>query len=174
MYMRIRVEPDVLRTLSGQLQHAAEQIQQIVVGLEQALGRIEGDTAVHEGIVYEWMRSKQLAGHIELELERFSSELLRKANHFKQSDEDYHSFLAHVDYTNVSPMRMLQSQHLESINSDKPLVFSVSNPRSAVMAIQQSWSPEDQLNDMGTLRLATELNPAGWKFTDPSLGAKVG
>ncbi|MCM3782837.1 WXG100 family type VII secretion target [Neobacillus mesonae] len=172
--MRIRVEPDVLRTLSSQLKHAAEQIQQIVVGLEQALGGIEGDTAVHEGIVYEWMRSKQLAGHIELELERFGTELLRKAENFKLADEEYKSFLSHVDFTNVSPMRMLQSQNLDSIKSDNFIAHSISNPRSAVMAIQQSWAGGDKLNDVGTLRLATELNPKGWKFTDPSFDVMVG
>ncbi|WKL01232.1 hypothetical protein Q0F98_31895 [Paenibacillus amylolyticus] len=39
--MRIRVEPDVLRALSKQIQYAAEQIQQKMTVLDQAIHSLE-------------------------------------------------------------------------------------------------------------------------------------
>lgn len=171
--MRIRVEPNVLRTLSSQLKLAAEQIQQTIVVLERALSTIEGDTAVHEGIVYEWMRSKQLASFIETELERFSSELSRKAEDFTRADEDYHTVLSYIDYSNVSPMRMLQSQQITSLRNNELTSFAVSNPKSALMAIHQSDRFADG-NGIGVLLQASETNPSGWIFKDPAIGEKVG
>ncbi|WP_454190666.1 WXG100 family type VII secretion target [Paenibacillus sp. Marseille-Q7038] len=171
--MRIRVEPNVLRTLSSQLKLAAEQIQQTIVVLERALSTIEGDTAVHEGIVYEWMRSKQLASYIETELERFSSELSRKAEDFTRADEDYHTVLSYIDYSNVSPMRMLQSQQITSLRNNELTSFAVSNPKSALMAIHPSGS-SDEGNGLGVLLQASETNPRGWIFKDPVIGGKAG
>ena len=171
--MRIRVEPNVLRTLSSQLKLAAEQIQQTIVVLERALSSIEGDTAVHEGIVYEWMRSKQLAAFIETELERFGSELSRKAEDFTRADEDYHTVLSYIDYSNVSPMRMLQSQQITSLRNNELTSFAVSNPKSAVMAIHQSYNSEDG-NGIEVLLQASETNPRGWIFKDPAIGEKAG
>lgn len=171
--MRIRVEPNVLRTLSSQLKLAAEQIQQTIVVLERALSSIEGDTAVHEGIVYEWMRTKQLASFIETELVRFGSELSRKAEDFIRADEDYHTILSYIDYSNVSPMRMLQSQQITSLRNNELTSFAVSNPKSAVMAIHQSYSTDDG-NGISVLHQASETNPRGWVFKDPAIGEKAG
>lgn len=172
--MRIRVEPDVLRTLSSQLKLAAEQIQETIVVLERALSSVEGDTAVHEGIVYEWMRSKQLAAFIKSEFERFGSELSRKAEDFTRADEDYHTILNYIDYSNASPMRMLQSQQITSLRNNEITSFTVSDPKSAVMAIHASYNSNIDRNDPSILLQASETNPRGWIFKDPSIGEKVG
>lgn len=58
--MRIRVEPDVLRALSRQIQYAAEQIQQKMAVLDQAIHSLDWDIESRAAVMSEWDRSKRL------------------------------------------------------------------------------------------------------------------
>lgn len=58
--MRIRVEPDVLRALSKQIQYAAEQIQQKMTVLDQAIHSLEWEVESRAAVMNEWNHSKRL------------------------------------------------------------------------------------------------------------------
>ncbi|PWW39887.1 MULTISPECIES: hypothetical protein [Paenibacillus] len=176
--MRIRVEPDVLRALSRQIQYAAEQIQQKMTVLDQAIHSLEWDLEARAGIMNEWNHSKRLC---EAAVRRFmdlSVQLGRKALLFQQVDMEYRTVLSHVNtaYGNaVNMLNVLQTERTgEIMPAHSATAAVVSDPFSAVAAVYrvQDAAPPD--GSPATLIQAMQPEPVAWRFTDPSFRGRRG
>lgn len=170
--MRIRVEPDVLRGLSGQLQHAAEQIQQLTVRLEQALMVLDLDVSARESVWNQWRQAKQLSEHINTYLHTHGTGLGRKAEQFQTADHSYQTILSSVATPLGKPVAMLNwaVRDSSSILPVPPVEReSISNPQSVMSAIagtDHSYRG-DAYQDI--LRQASEDSPQDWRFADPAV-----
>ncbi|PYE52089.1 WXG100 family type VII secretion target [Paenibacillus barcinonensis] len=176
--MRIRVEPDVLRALSRQIQYAAEQIQQKMAVLDQAIHSLDWDIESRAAVMSEWERSKRLGEDALLRLMDLSVQLGRKALLFQQVDMEYRSVLSHVNvaYGNaVNMLNVLQSSSAgEILPAHAADVAVVSDPLSAMAAVYriQDTAPPD--GSPATLVQAMQPEPVAWRFRDPSFRDRRG
>ena len=170
--MRIRVEPDVLRGLSGQLQHAAEQIQQLTAGLEQALQSLDWDVSAREAILNHWMQAKRMSEQIHAYLHTSGTQLNRKAEQFQSVDHNYQTILSFASQPLGRPVTMLDwsNQQSPSILPGQASEGSglISNPQSVVHAIAGVQSSEVETLHQDILMQASSSSPQDWYFTDPS------
>ncbi|MDO7905720.1 WXG100 family type VII secretion target [Paenibacillus sp. JX-17] len=173
--MRIRIEPDVLRTLGSQLQHAAEQIQQVTAGLERALQSLEWDVNVREVIWNEWQQCKRLSEYIHSQLRSLGIHIHHKADQFQQADQDYHSFMTATAAGMARPASMLGmvTERTLSIFQNSGMMGggTVSDPSSVmnVIAIHKDGESHPVWGDQREiLQHATLQTPQPWVFKDPS------
>lgn len=170
--MRIRVEPDVLRGLSGQLQHAAEQIQQLTAGLEQTLQSLDWDVSVRETVLNYWMQAKRMSEQIHAYLHTTGMQLNQKAEQFQSVDHNYHTILSFAGQPLGRPVTMLDwsNQQSPSILPGQTLEGSglISNPQSVVHAITGITSADAGTLNQDILKQASSSSPQDWHFTDPS------
>lgn len=171
--MRIRVEPDVLRGLSGQLQHAAEQIQQLTAGLEQVLQSLDWDLTVRETVFNHWMQAKRMSEQIHAYLYTSGAQLNRKAEEFQSVDHNYHTILSFASQPLGRPVTMLDwsNQQSPSILPGQTSERSglISNPQSVVYAITGIPSSDAGIPNWDILEHASSSSPQDWYFTDPSV-----
>ena len=176
--MRIRVEPDVLRALSRQIQYAAERIQQKMTVLDQAIHSLDWDIQSREAVMSEWNRGKRLGEEALRRLMDLSSQLERKALLFQQADMEYRSVLSHVNMVYGNAVNMLnafQSNHSgEILPAHAADVAVVSDPLSAIAAVYriQDAAPPDI--SPATLVQAMQPEPVAWRFIDPSYQERRG
>lgn len=169
MHMRIRVEPDVLRTLSGQLQSVAEQIQQMTNGLEQGLQSLEWEVLARGAVIDQWRQGKRLSEQIHICLREFGSQLSSKADQFQAADQNYHTIL---DSTNSGRPIALFMQTISS----SPSILSevdqnagrISDPQSVIRVIGGQETKVDAGVNASTLKLAAMQRPQEWYFADPA------
>ncbi|MDP4097428.1 WXG100 family type VII secretion target [Paenibacillus sp. P96] len=169
MHMRIRVEPDVLRTLSGQLQSAAEQIQQITSGLEQALQSLEWEVSAREAVMDQWIQGKRLSEQIHVGLRLLGSQLSSKADQFQAADHSYNTIL---DSVNLGRPTALFQQTISSSpsilsNSDQN-IGRISDPQSVISVIGGRGADSDAQVSDSILKLASLQQPQDWRFADPT------
>ncbi|WP_149096535.1 WXG100 family type VII secretion target [Paenibacillus terrae] len=171
--MRIRVEPDVLRGLSGQLQHAAEQIQQLTAGLEQTLQSLDWDVSARESVLNHWMQAKRMSEQIHAYLHTSGTQLNRKAEQFQSVDHNYHTILSFASQPLGRPVTMLDwsNQQSPSILPGQPSEGSgpISDPLSVVHAIAGVQSSDAGTLNQDILKQATSSNPQEWYFADPAI-----
>ncbi|MDQ0496644.1 MULTISPECIES: WXG100 family type VII secretion target [Paenibacillus] len=171
--MRIRVEPDVLRGLSGQLQHAAEQIQQLTAGLEQALQSLDWDVSARETVLDHWMQAKRMSEQIHAYLHTSGAQLNRKAEEFQSVDHNYQTILSFASQSLGRPVTMLDwsNQQSPSILPGQTSEGSglISNPQSVVHAITGIPSSDVGTLNQDILEQASSGSPQDWYFTDPSV-----
>ncbi|TKH43267.1 hypothetical protein C1I60_17120 [Paenibacillus terrae] len=172
--MRIRVEPDVLRGLSGQLQHAAEQIQQLTAGLEQALQSFDWDVSARESVLNHWMQAKRMSEQIHAYLHTSGTQLNRKAEEFQSVDHNYHTILSFASQPLGRPVTMLDwsNQQSPSILPGQPSEGSsgpISDPQSVVNAIAGVQSSDAGMLNQDILKQASSSNPQEWYFADPAI-----
>lgn len=176
--MRIRVEPDVLRALSRQIQYAAEQIQQKMTVLEQAIHSLEWDIEARAAVMSEWSHSKRLGEDAVRRFMDLSVQLGRKALLFQQADMEYRTVLSHVNtaYGNaVNMLNVLENNRVgEILPTHAAAATVVSDPLSAVAAVYrvQDAAPPD--GSPATLIQAMQPEPVAWRFTDPTFRGRRG
>jgi WXG100 family type VII secretion target len=174
MDMRIRVEPDVLRGLSGQLQHAAEQIQQLTGGLEQTLQTLDWDVSARESVLNHWMQVKRMSEQIHTYLHTLGTQLNRKAEQFQSVDHNYHTILSFASHQLGRPVTMLDWSNQQSPSSILPGHPSegsgpISDPQSVVHAIAGVQSSDTGTLNQDILKQASSSSPQDWYFADPTV-----
>lgn len=176
--MRIRVEPDVLRALSKQIQYAAEQIQQKMTVLDQAIHSLEWEVESRAAVMNEWNHSKRLGEDALRRLMDLSVQLGRKALLFQQADMEYRSVLSHVNtaYGNaVNMLNVLQNNRTgEIMPAHSATVAVVSDPLSAMAAVYRVQDAALPDGSPATLVQAMQPEPVAWRFTDPSFRGRRG
>ncbi|MFB5673709.1 WXG100 family type VII secretion target [Paenibacillus terreus] len=169
MYMRIRVEPDVLRTLSGQLQNAAEQIQQITSGLEQALQSLEWEVSAREAVMDQWRQGKRLSEQIHVCLRTLGSQLSSKADQFQGADQSYNTILGSVNLGRPTALFLQTISSSPSILSESDHdAGRISDPQSVISAIGGKEADSDAQVSDSILKLASLQQPQDWHFADPA------
>jgi len=170
--MRIRVEPDVLRALSRQIQYAAEQIQQKMTVLDQAIHSLEWDVQSRPAVMAEWDYCKRLGETAVRRFVELGTQLDRKAVVFQQVDMEYRTILGHVNKAYVNAVNLLQVMEDNEAGQILPVHSTtsavVSDPFSAVRAVYQVQDTVPPDGSPATLVQAMQPEPVAWKFTDPS------
>ncbi|MFB5759606.1 WXG100 family type VII secretion target [Paenibacillus medicaginis] len=167
--MRIRVEPDVLRTLSGQLQNAAEQIQQITGGLEQTLQSLEWDMSAREAVMDQWRQGKRLSEQIHACLRMLGSQLNSKADQFQAADQSYNTILGSMNLGRPTALFQQTISASPSILSDSDQNASrISDPLSVISVIGGKGAESDAQVSDSILKMASLQQPQDWRFSDPS------
>lgn len=176
--MRIRVEPDVLRALSRQIQYAAEQIQQKMTVLDQAIHSLDWEVESRAAVMSEWNHSKRVGEDAVRRFIDLSVQLGRKAVLFQQVDMEYRTVLGHVNttYNNaVNMLHVLENNHAGEILPDHSATTAiVSDPLSAVAAVYRVQDAAPPAGSPATLIQAMQPEPVAWRFTDPSFRGRRG
>ncbi|MED5017015.1 WXG100 family type VII secretion target [Paenibacillus chibensis] len=143
--MRIAVEPEALRALSRQLEQSSEQIRQITAYLNQALGSLMWETSIRQSLLNQWQAANQQGEQIYTLLNEMGRNLQNKAGQFQTADQQQHSFLGSASFYN-SPVASFRAAGMQGGNSILPdyggRSFPISNPSSAVMAVQEQSDAE--------------------------------
>ncbi len=160
--MRISVEPEALRALSRQLEQSGEQIRQLTALLNQALGSLIWETSIRESLLNEWQAANQQGEQISSMLSEMGRNVHKKAGMFQSADEQHHSFLGNSALYH-SPVAMFRAVGVQGDGSILPGYggrgIPISNPSSAVMAVQAHNGDDDGLNVGWGYQGPT---PAGW------------
>ncbi|MCM2997503.1 MULTISPECIES: WXG100 family type VII secretion target [Paenibacillus] len=136
--MRISVEPESLRSLSRQLDRGSEQIREMTLALNQALGNFRGEAAFPQSVMDEWQSAHRQGEQIYAMLKDIGKWIESKASEFQTADEQHHSILNDT-LMYSSPALMFQSA---AVSGREPILpgygltdGTVSNPLSAVQAV---------------------------------------
>ena len=176
--MHIRVEPDVLRALSRQIQYAAEKKKKKMTVLDQAIHSLDWEVESRAAVMSEWNRSKRLGEEALRRLMDLSVQLGRKALLFQQADMEYRSVLSHVNaaYGNaVNMLNVLQSSRGDEILPTHAADAAVvSDPLSAMAAVYRIQDTAPPGGSPATLIQAMQPEPVAWRFRDPSFRDRRG
>ncbi|MEC0240405.1 WXG100 family type VII secretion target [Paenibacillus dokdonensis] len=160
--MRISVEPEALRALSRQLEQSGEQIRQITASLNQALGSLIWETSIRQSLLNQWQTANQQGEQIYALLNEMGRNVLNKAGQFQTADQQQHSIMGNSVFYN-SPVASFRAAGIQGGGSILPGYggrnVPISNPSSAVMAVQGQGSSEDGVDVGWGYQGPT---PAGW------------
>ncbi|WP_136604813.1 WXG100 family type VII secretion target [Paenibacillus dokdonensis] len=160
--MRISVEPEALRALSRQLEQSGEQIRQITASLNQALGSLIWETSIRQSLLNQWQTANQQGEQIYALLNEMGRNVLNKAGQFQTADQQQHSIMGNSVFYN-SPVASFRAAGIQGSGSILPGYggrnVPISNPSSAVMAVQGQGSSEDGVDVGWGYQGPT---PAGW------------
>lgn len=136
--MRISVEPESLRSLSRHLDRSSEQIREMTLALNQALGNLRREAAFPQSVMDEWQAAHRQGEQIYGMLKDIGKWIETKATEFQTADEQHHSILNDT-LLYSTPALMFQSA---AVSGGDPILpgysltdGTVSNPLSAVQAV---------------------------------------
>ncbi|GIP27255.1 hypothetical protein J23TS9_23850 [Paenibacillus sp. J23TS9] len=160
--MRISVEPEALRALSRQLEQSGEQIRQITASLNQALGSLIWETSIRQSLLNQWQTANQQGEQLYALLNEMGRNVLNKAGQFQTADQQQHSIMGNSAFYN-SPVASFRAAGIQGSGSILPGYggrnVPISNPSSAIMAVQGQGSSEDGVDVGWGYQGPT---PAGW------------
>ncbi|WP_054958409.1 WXG100 family type VII secretion target [Paenibacillus dakarensis] len=164
--MRISVEPELLRSLSRQLQQSGEQYLAMTNQLDHAIRSLVWETSLKAAVIDEWQSAQRLGESVGALLMQMGKHLQTKADQFQEVDHQYQTILEHVIVGGVSPTALFAASLHEGGKSILPESGTsgsvISNPSSAAAAV--GMNPET-----GAVAVKeAALNGKAWTFTDPS------
>ncbi|MNW23484.1 hypothetical protein D3C74_01870 [compost metagenome] len=168
--MRIRVEPDVLRTLSSQLHNAAEQIQHLTSELERALQSMSWESSAREDLLRQWQQARRLSEHIHSSLRTMGTQLNTKADQFQTADHQYSTILSFAHSSQARPAMMFRQSFSGTsalLTEQGERMMNISDPSSVMTVIRGAeYRAADLHGDI--LRQASLEQPSDWHFSDPA------
>ncbi|MNS23177.1 hypothetical protein D3C72_549850 [compost metagenome] len=184
--MRIRMEPEQMRTLSKNLQQSAEQLRQMAAGLNQLLHSLIQESGSLGSVTEQWQQAHRLSEQLHTELHRIGRFVETKADAFQGLEHEPASYQKGTPIAAVGSAAALYAGLLAVHN---PVILPgsykmhgvISNPESAVQAVRneknsgprQKWEVHTSPSNVLGFRTSDKLAPSGnQQSSADSIGAE--
>ncbi|RUT29827.1 WXG100 family type VII secretion target [Paenibacillus zeisoli] len=168
--MRIRMEPEQMRTLSKNLQQSAEQLRQMAAGLNQLLHSLIQESGPLGSVTEQWQQAHRLSEQLHTELHRIGRFVETKADAFQGLE---HEPAAYTKGTPIAAVGTAAALYAGLLAVRNPVILPgsykmhgvISNPESAVQAVRneknsgprQKWEMHTPGSNVLGLRAADKL-----------------
>ncbi|WP_433943229.1 WXG100 family type VII secretion target [Paenibacillus sp. SN-8-1] len=185
--MRIRMEPEQMRTLSKNLQQSAEQLRQMATGLNQLLHSLIQESGPLGSVTEQWQQAHRLSEQLHTELHRIGRFVETRADAFQALEHEPASYQKGTPIAAVGNAAALYAGLLAVRN---PVILPgsykmhgvISNPESAVQAVRnekgagpkQKWEVHTSASNVLGFRTSNKLRSSGIQHSSSdNIGAEA-
>lgn len=177
--MRIKMEPEQMRTLSKNLQQSAEQLRQMAAGLNQLLHSLIQESGPLGSVTEQWQQAHRLSEQLHTELHRIGKFVENKADAFQGLE---HEPAAYQKGTPIAAVGTAAALYAGLLAVRNPVILPgsykmhgvISNPESAVQAVRneknqgsgQKWEVHTSQSNVLGFKTSNRLRTSGIQQTD--------